>query len=72
MRKTSPLRIFPLAAAYACLPLLIAGSAAAKRDGQNKPCDVCHEGRDPPKVTLAFDSLPLQPGQTAPPIQPGD
>jgi len=70
VRRTSSLRIVRLVAAFAW-PLLIVGSAAAKREGQNKPCDVCHEGRDPPKVSLAFDSLTLQPGQVAPSVQPG-
>jgi hypothetical protein len=43
--------------------LALASPAAAKRTGMNLPCHNCHEGRDPPQVSVSLSAARVEPGQ---------
>ena len=38
-------------------------AASAKRTGMNLPCHNCHEGRDPPQISVALSAGRIEPGQ---------
>jgi hypothetical protein len=42
----------------------LSSHASAKRTGQNMECPTCHEGKDGPKISVAFEPPAPAPGQT--------
>ncbi len=38
-------------------------NAVAKRTGMNLPCRNCHEGQDPPKISVVLSAVRVEPGQ---------
>ncbi len=41
----------------------VAPNAAAKRTGMNLACHNCHEGQDPPKISVDLSAVRVEPGQ---------
>ncbi len=62
MHKTDLRRLIQLM--LTATVVLCVGGAQAKRDGQNMPCKVCHEGMNPPKLSVTFEPATATPGQS--------